>query len=226
MDGNRRYGKSVIGNALEGHKYGSKTALQITEWADTEGIEILTLYGFSSENWSRPAEEVNCLMDLAIEYVKAEIRPLIFNRQIQFKHLCSSESNRLPVELANEFKKLAAETEHFTGMTLNVCFDYGAREEILLTCRDLAEQCAAGQLKASEITNDLFSSRLTTGHCACDPDVLIRTSGEERISNFLLWQIAYTELFFLDKTWPEMEKKDLLEILWSYAEGRERRFGR
>ena len=225
MDGNRRYGMKVIGNSLEGHKYGSKTALQLTEWADTEGIEHLTLFGFSSENWSRAPDEVNCLMELALNYMY-DIRPLIFNRQIRFKHLCSSESNRLPPGLANEFKKLAVETQHFTGMTLNVCFDYGAREEILSTCRNLAEQCATGQLKASEITNDLFSSRLTTGHCGCDPDVLIRTSGEERLSNFLLWQIAYTELFFLDKTWPEMEKIDLLEILWSYAKGRERRFGR
>ena len=111
-------------------------------------------------------------------------------------------------------------------MTLNICFDYGARDEILTACRGLAAQCASGELKASEITEDLFSSRLLTGHCVCDPDILIRTSGEERISNFLLWQIAYTELFFLDKCWPEMEKQDLLKIITAYAKGRERRYGR
>lgn len=226
MDGNRRYGKRKYGKGMMGHWQGGAKAIQVVEWCSTEGVEFVTLYAFSTENWNRTPEEVAYLMDIFLRYVENDLRPIVFKRKLRFKHIYS-EKDRIPHKLLAAIENLRAETEKFpeSNLTVNVCLSYGSRGEITNTFRAIATDCVNQQLQPNDISEDLISSRLSTSHCG-DPDVLVRTSGEERVSNFLLWQIAYTEFFFLKKDWPELEKNDILEVFRTYARGRQRRFGK
>lgn len=225
MDGNRRYGKRMYGKGSMGHFDGGQKALQVIEWLSTEGCKCLTLYAFSTENWNRESAEIDTLMGLFLQFVQDDLRPVVFNRKVRVKHICTDESN-MPENLHTAINELVAETAHFTdGLTLNVCLSYGSRGEILNSCREIAAECVKGTLTPEAITEDTISQHLMTKH-SVDPDVLIRTSGEERISNFLLWQLAYTELFFLEKDWPELEKEDFLKVIRTFAKGRDRRFGK
>jgi undecaprenyl diphosphate synthase len=223
MDGNRRYGKRMYGKGSMGHFDGGQKALQVIEWLSTEGCDAITLYAFSTENWNRESAEVDTLMGLFLQFVEDDLRPVVFNRSIRVKHICSDESN-MPQKLHTAINDLVQETASGTGLTLNVCLSYGSRGEITTAVQAIATKCTNQTMKPSDITEDLISQHLLTSHSK-DPDVLIRTSGEERISNFLLWQLAYTELFFLEKDWPELEKSDFLEVIRSFANGRQRRFG-
>lgn len=226
MDGNRRYGKRKYGKGMMGHWQGGAKAIQVVEWCSTEGVKYVTLYAFSTENWNRTPEEVAYLMDIFLRYVQNDLRPIVFKRKLRFKHIYS-EKDRIPQKLLEAIENLRIETEKFpeSNLTVNVCLSYGSRGEITNTFRKIASDCVNHQLEPEEITEEYISSRLSTSHCG-DPDVLVRTSGEERISNFLLWQIAYTEFFFLKKDWPELEKSDILDVFRTFARGRQRRFGK
>jgi undecaprenyl diphosphate synthase len=226
MDGNRRYGKRMYGKGSMGHFDGGQKALQVIEWMSTEGVKVLTLYAFSTENWNRESSEIDTLMGLFLQFVEDDLRPVVFNRKVRVKHICT-DKDHIPVKLYNAIQALCDETAHHPedSLTLNVCLSYGSRGEIMHACRSISKDVLAGKTKPDGITEDMISERMLTSH-AVDPDVLIRTSGEERISNFLLWQLAYTELFFLNKDWPELEKEDFLKVIRTFGEGRQRRFGR
>jgi undecaprenyl diphosphate synthase len=227
MDGNRRYGKRIYGQGNMGHFDGGQKLLQVIEWLDTEGVKALTIYAFSTENWNRESTEVDTLMGLFQQFVEDDLRPIVFNRKVQLRHICTDSSN-MPPKLHAAINALEEQSMlHATAdsMTLNVCLSYGSRGEILNACRSIARECVAGTLHPDTLTEDAISERLLTAHNP-DPDVLIRTSGEERISNFLLWQLSYTELFFLEKDWPELDKEDFLKVIRTFAKGRQRRFGK
>ena len=225
MDGNRRYGKRKYGKSSMGHFDGAQMALQAIEWMSTEGVKHLTLYAFSTENWNRSSSEVDILMGLFLQFVESDMRPVVFNRKVRVKHICT-DKDHLPPKLYHAINALCEETSIHpeSSLTLNVCLSYGSRGEIAGACRNIANDCLVGKLKPQDVTERTISLNLLTSH-SVDPDVLIRTSGEERISNFLLWQLAYTELFFLDKDWPELEKEDFLKVIRHFAQGRQRRFG-
>ena len=226
MDGNRRYGKRMYGKGSMGHFDGGQKALEVIEWLSTEGIQALTLYAFSTENWNRESSEIDTLMGLFLQFVEHDLHPVIHNRKVRVKHICTDQDS-IPPKLYNAINALCEETATYPegNLTLNVCLSYGSRGEIVHACRAIAKDCAAGKINAEQITEDLISDKMLTSH-SVDPDILIRTSGEERISNFLLWQLAYTELFFLDKDWPELEKEDILKVIRSFAKGRDRRYGK
>ncbi|KAI2503740.1 cis-prenyl transferase [Fragilaria crotonensis] len=223
MDGNRRYGKKYHPeNPTQGHWDGSKTLVSFCKWCIAEQVQILTVYAFSTENWNRSADEVAALMAIFSKYCD-ELRVEAIQRNIQIRVL-STETDRIPPHVKAGMKRMVDETAHCEGgLLLNICLSYGSRGEIVHACRDLASDVQKGALSAHQITEDAIQQRLLS---PVDPDVIIRTSGEHRISNFLLWQLAYAELFFLEKTWPEMQKQDLVEVIEAYAGGRERRFGR
>ena len=227
MDGNRRYGKRIYGQGNMGHFDGGQKLLQVIEWLDTEGVKALTIYAFSTENWNRESTEVDVLMGLFQQFVETDLRPIVFNRKVQVKLICTDVSN-MPPKLHAAISALEDESfqnGNADSMTLNVCLSYGSRGEIVKACQSIAQDCMAGKLQPEALTEDSISERLLTAHSP-DPDVLIRTSGEERISNFLLWQLSYTELFFLEKDWPELDKEDFLKVIRTFAKGRERRFGK
>lgn len=227
MDGNRRYGKRIYGQGNMGHFDGGQKLLQVIEWLDTEGVKALTIYAFSTENWNRESAEVDTLMGLFQQFVEDDLRPIVFNRKVRLKHICTDLSNMPPKLHAaiNELEEQSLPHTTADSMTLNVCLSYGSRGEILNACQAIARECVAGTLQPDSLTEDAISERLLTAHSP-DPDVLIRTSGEERISNFLLWQLSYTELFFLEKDWPELDKEDFLKVIRTFAKGRQRRFGK
>ena len=223
MDGNRRYGRETHGDATRGHWEGSRKLLELTKWCQAEGIRVVTVYAFSTENWHRDAAEVAALMSIFLRYAQ-ELRVVALEQSIRVRVL-STATAPIPAAVRQGLERLQHDTRHGHGLLVNVCLSYGSRGEIVGACRDLVRECSRGELQVDDITEEVFADRLLTGTLP-DPDILIRTSGEVRISNFLLWQLAYSELFFLEKKWPEMEKEDLLDIIRTYAKGRKRRFGK
>ncbi|GKY94319.1 hypothetical protein MPSEU_000397700 [Mayamaea pseudoterrestris] len=223
MDGNRRYGNQVYGSATSGHQCGGEKLLQVAKWCMAEHVKVLTVFAFSTENWRRDPAEVAALMALFVQHCD-QIREQALKRNMRVKILSTDESH-IPQHVKESLHKLQHDTAHcHGGLEMNICLSYGGRGEIVNACRQLAQECVSGQRVAANISEGDLQLALLTSHTS-DPDVLIRTSGEERISNFLLWQLAYTELFFLDCHWPEFSKKDLLKVMRSYAHGRRRRFG-
>ena len=223
MDGNRRYGKEKYGNSTRGHIEGSKKLFKFTQWCLDEGIEILTVYAFSTENWNRPAEEVSALMSIFWKYCN-EFRPWAIENGIRI-HVLATESERIPENMRIAIKQMEVETRHCNKLTMNICLSYGGRNEIVNACKSVAIDLQEGKLNVNQIAETVLQGKMLTSHC-CDPEVIIRTSGEERLSNFLLWQAAYSEFFFLKKPWPAMEKDDLLDVIREFANGRKRRFGK
>jgi len=223
MDGNRRYGKAKFGNATQGHWEGSKKLVEFAKWCHAEGVEILTVYAFSTENWSRDAAEISALMNIFCKYCD-EIRVEALKRGIRVKVL-STETEMLPDDVKAGLRRMVDETAHCTSFLMNICLSYGSRGEIVNACRQIASQVKNQTLDVDDIDEQNISNSLLTGDCI-DPDVVIRTSGEMRLSNFLLWQLAYSEMFFIEHQWPEVSKEDLLEIIRSFACGRKRRYGR
>lgn len=220
MDGNGRWAQKQGQMRVFGHQNGVKAVRDTTEAAAEIGIKYLTLYAFSTENWNRPREEVDALMELLIHTINQEKETLNKNN---IRLLAIGDLHSLPGNCYRELQEAMDETSGNTRMSLVLALSYSSRWEITNAVREIAKEVEQGKLNASQIDEKLISSQLNTSHIP-DPELLIRTSGEHRISNFLLWQIAYSELYFTDKLWPEFGKEDLYEALIDY-QNRERRFG-
>lgn len=220
MDGNGRWAKERGLPRLEGHRAGAESVREVMEACIERGVEYLTLYAFSSENWSRPVTEVKALMSLLDRFLDEKAKDL--DRQ-NVRLLAIGQLDRLPEKTRALIERIQARTAHHTAMTLVLALSYGGREEIVSAARSLATDAVAGKISASEIDGDLFASRLQTAGIP-DPDLLVRTSGEMRISNFLLWQISYAEIIIVKKFWPDFRQGDLFEAVQEYQR-RHRRFG-
>ena len=220
MDGNGRWAEQQGLPRIEGHLRGVESVRRIMEACRDLGVEVLTLYCLSSENWKRPAQELEFLMALLREYLIAERDTLVKNN-LRLKIIGRRE--RLPAEVQSEMDLTIEACSANTGMTLCLAINYGARSELVDCFRALAERVAAGTLKPSDITEESIDEALYTAGLP-DPDLLIRTSGEMRISNFLLWQISYSELWVTETAWPEFDRQHLEEAIREFS-NRKRRFG-
>lgn len=221
MDGNGRWAKKMGNQRIFGHENGVTSVRETTEAAAELGIQFLTLYAFSTENWNRPKEEVDALMTLLVKTIEAETPTLAKNN---VKLLTIGDTSRMPQETANRLQQCIDQTANNTGLHLVLALSYSSRWEITNAIRNMVNDGANGKLLATEINEDTINSYLTTANIP-DPELLIRTSGEYRISNFLLWQIAYTELYFTEVLWPDFRKDDLYQAIVNY-QSRERRFGK
>jgi len=221
MDGNGRWAKGLGKLRVFGHKNGVSSVREVLEGAIEIGIPYLTLYAFSSENWSRPKLEVRALMELLISSLTKELKTFQKNG-VKLKAI--GNLSDLPQNIQKTLSDTIEATKENTKCTLTLALSYGSRKEILDATKKIATQLAAGSLTAEEVTEEVFSANLYTAGTP-DPDLLIRTSGEQRISNYLLWQLAYTELWFSSKMWPEFTRNDLFEAIFEY-QSRERRFGK
>jgi len=220
MDGNGRWAKKRGLPRTAGHKVGAETFRKIATYCKDIGLDYLTVYAFSTENWKRPAEEVNTIMQLLEKYLLEAVDTMQRDQiRLQFVGDISVLSPRLQ-ELAEKTNKLSCQME---GFQVNVCLNYGGRSEILRACKALATACEAGELKADDITEELLANRLYTAGIP-DPELIIRPSGEYRLSNFLLWQCAYSEFYYCDTLWPDFDEKELDLALIDYQK-RNRRFG-
>lgn len=221
MDGNGRWAKQRNLERSQGHVEGVNTVRKITEIASEIGIGYLTLYTFSTENWNRPKDEVDALMNLIVVAIERETPDLIKNN---VRLTMIGDIKRMPEFARTRLQKCMDDTSHCTGLVLCLALSYSSKWEILEAVKGIAEDVKSGKLHEDEINDELFSSYLTTSHIP-DPDLLIRTAGDLRISNFLLWQIAYSELYFTDIYWPDFTKDDFCRAIIDY-QGRERRFGK
>lgn len=221
MDGNGRWAMDRNLPRVQGHQAGVESIRSIVRAAGELGLKYLTLYAFSTENWGRPQDEIGFLMNLLSNYLDKELAEITKNN-IRFRMIGHLED--LPVEIQKKIRRNLKETENNTGLTLNLALSYSARIEIVDAVKRIAEKVKNGQLPIDDITPDIFSAHLYTAGTP-DPDLLIRTSGEMRISNFLLWQLSYTEIYVTEKLWPDFRKEDLLAAIRDFQK-RERRFGR
>jgi undecaprenyl diphosphate synthase len=221
MDGNGRWAKKKGALRIFGHKNAVEAVRDITEGCGELGIKYLTLYAFSTENWSRPKAEVDGLMELLVNTLKQEIKRLSENR---VRLTTIGEISHLPKDCQENLKWAIDQTKSNTGLNLILALSYSGRWEIIQAVKDIAKDVASGKLNPEKINERSFENYLKTSGIP-DPELLIRTSGEMRISNFLLWQIAYTELFITPTLWPDFRKEHLYEAIWSYQQ-RERRFGK
>jgi undecaprenyl diphosphate synthase len=221
MDGNGRWAKQKGMPRVLGHRSGVKSVREVTEAAAEVGVKYLTLYAFSTENWNRPPAEVTALMMLLVETIKGEIRDLNKNG---VRLAAIGDISALPKASYEAIKQGIEDTKNNTRITLVLALNYSAKWEILRAAKALAERTKQGFLDPADISEAIFEKELTT-HGIPDPELLIRTSGETRISNFLLWQIAYTELYFTPVFWPDFGKNELFEAILVY-QNRERRFGK
>jgi undecaprenyl diphosphate synthase len=222
MDGNGRWATGQGLPRTAGHEEGAESVRDITRACRKLGVESLTLYSFSTENWNRPADEVQALMRLLKRYVLQE-RDELLDNQIRLRAI--GQISRLPVFVRKPLQALIRETDRPEAkMTLNLALSYGSRAEITDAIQGISRKVAAGQIRVDDIDEQLVSSHLYTAGLP-DPDLLIRTSGELRISNFLLWQLAYAEIYVTDVAWPEFRRPQLEEAFRAYA-ARERRFGK
>ena len=221
MDGNGRWAAARGLPREKGHEAGAESVRAIVRACRKKGVEALTLYSFSTENWRRPPTEVGALMTLLRQYVLQERREIL-DQGIQLRAIGQIE--RLPVLVRTPLRALSRESRHNTGMVLNLALSYGARAEIVTAVQAIAEKVKRGRLQPSDIDEAVIGQHLSTAGLP-DPDLLIRTSGEHRISNFLLWQIAYAEIHVTDVFWPDFREAALDAALADYA-GRERRFGK
>ncbi len=221
MDGNGRWAKSQGMARVFGHNKGVDSVRQATEAAAELGIKYLTLYAFSTENWNRPQQEVDALMELLVNTIAKETDTLMKNN---VRLLTIGDTNRLPERTREIFKACMEKTQSNNGLQLIIALSYSSRWEITEAVKLIADKVKQGQLDISSIDQQTISRHLNTASFP-DPDLLIRTSGELRISNFLLWQLAYTELYFTDCLWPEFTKEEFYKALVNYQQ-RERRFGK
>ena len=221
MDGNGRWAKSQGQERVFGHQHGVAAVRSVIEGAAELGVRYLTLYAFSTENWNRPRAEVDALMTLMVKAIENELDEFIKNN-VRLQVI--GDVARLPEECRTALQNAISKSASNTGLTVVLALSYSARWEITQMARQVATAAAEHKLKAEDIDDQTVASLLATRNMP-DPDILIRTGGECRVSNFLLWQIAYAELFFVDKMWPDFRKDDLLEIILRYN-SRERRFGK
>ena len=221
MDGNGRWARDRMLPRPLGHRSGMKSVREVVEGAIEVGLEVLSLFAFSQENWQRPAGEVSALMSLLEEYIQREADELDA-QGVQVRML--GELERLTPAAAAAVDRVMKQTAHNTKLRLNLFISYGARAEIVRAARLLAAEVAAGSRKPEEIDEEAIANKLFTADCP-DPDLLIRTSGEQRISNFLLWQVAYTELYISSVLWPDFRRRELYAAILDF-QNRDRRFGR
>ena len=220
MDGNGRWAKARGLPRVAGHRRGADAVRRVVRGAGELGIPVLTLFAFSTENWTRPADEVNDLMGLLRHYLRNELEELHKNGA-RLRVIGNREG--LATDIVRDIADAERMTRNNTRIDVNICINYGARDEILQASRSLARRVAAGELSADDIDEDRFECELLTAGVP-DPDLLIRTSGEQRISNFLLWQCAYAELVFVDTLWPDFGKEHLEQAIAEFRR-RERRYG-
>lgn len=220
MDGNGRWAKQRMLQRIVGHQKGVETVQLIVDECSHLGIGYLTLFAFSAENWLRPKTEVQALMSLLKKYIRKEV-PRMQQNNVRFAVI--GNRGDLPAAVNREIDEAISQTSGNTGMQLTLALSYGSRQEMLQAVVHVAEDLASGRISPDSLDENLFSRYLYTNGIP-DPDLLIRTSGEMRISNFLLWQLAYAELYFTDVNWPDFNRAELHKALQSYQE-RERRFG-
>lgn len=224
MDGNRRYGRKNFGvsGAIRGHRAGGHVLFDFIGYCIDYGVGALTVYAFSTENWNRSAKELESLMQCF-----AEMCPRVLNiclgKSVRVRVL-ASDFQRLPPHIQDLLRQLEEGTKNCTKMNLNLCISYGGRGEIVMAAKSLARSAVKGEIKVEDIDEAALSNHLQT-RGQPDPDFVLRTSGERRLSNFLLWQVAYSEMIFVEKHWPELERNDFLGVLHEFAR-RKRRFGK
>jgi undecaprenyl diphosphate synthase len=221
MDGNGRWAKKKGFLRSIGHENGVDALRGIATSAAKMGIRYLTVYAFSSENWNRPKAEVNALMSLLVSSLRKELKTLTEN-EIQLQAIGKIES--LPGKCQRELNEVILKTAEYNRMTLTLALSYGSKEEITSAVRQIAGKLKEGEIQSEDIDDSLIEKHLYTAGMP-DPDLLIRTGGEKRISNYLLWQIAYSEFYFTPKLWPDFDEEDLYEAILNYQD-RERRFGK
>ncbi len=220
LDGNGRWAKAKGMPRNYGHAQGSKNVERICEEAWRMGIKYLTVYAFSTENWNRPNSEVAALMTLLRNYMKTCLKTAAKN---DMKIRVIGNIEPLDDDIRNRIRELEAATVNNGGLNFTIALNYGSRDELTRAARKMAQDCADGKLKADDITEAVFESCLDT-HGIPDPDLMIRTSGEQRLSNYLLWQLAYSEFYFTDVPWPDFTKEELVKAIEEYNR-RHRRFG-
>ncbi|MCF6514943.1 isoprenyl transferase [Lactobacillus sp. S2-2] len=223
MDGNGRWAKSKFMPRIAGHKQGMENVKNITEIASDLGVKILTLYAFSTENWKRPEKEVKYLMSLPTKFFN-EFVPNLIKNNVKVQTIGDIAS--LPIKTKDAVNQAIEDTKECDGMVLNFALNYGSRSEIVKATKGIVQSISSGELESEDINEDTFSKYLTTSkfNDFADPDLLIRTSGEKRLSNFMLWQVAYSEFLFFDKMWPDVTKDDFKDMIITY-QNRHRRFG-
>jgi len=221
MDGNGRWAQRRSMSRVEGHKRGKDSVRAIVEATRRLGIPYLSLFAFSTENWQRPRREVNALMSLLRRYLRTEIERMMHN---DVRVVAIGDVGRLPSSVRDELDSAIERTRDNRHLTVGLCVSYGGREDIVKAAQSLGGEIAAGRLRPGDIDEDAISGALGTAAMP-DPDLLIRTSGEMRISNFYLWQLAYTEIYVTDALWPDFREPEYVAALAHY-QGRERRFGR
>ena len=220
LDGNGRWAKSKGMPRNYGHTMGAKNVETVCKAANELGINYLTFYAFSTENWNRPESEVNALMNLLESYLKTCIKTADKNNM---RVRVIGDISRLSDKFQNRIKELEEKSASNTGLNLSIAINYGSRDEMLRAMKKMYKDCEAGKFEIEEINEKIFNSYLDTKDLP-DPDLLIRTSGEQRLSNYLLWQLAYSEFYFTDVPWPDFHKKELEEAIVAYNK-RDRRFG-
>lgn len=220
MDGNGRWAKQREEKRTFGHQHGINAVREVIEGAGEVGVEFITLYAFSTENWSRPKEEVDAIMTLLVNVIHSEIESLTKNN-VRLKAI--GELTSLPVECNNTLQDAINQTQNNTGLTVVLALNYSSKWEITNAVQQIAREVKENLLTLENITNDCISEHLSTSFMP-DPDLLIRTSGEQRLSNYLLWQLAYSELYFTPILWPDFTKEDLYEAIVFFQQ-KERRFG-
>ncbi len=221
MDGNGRWAKRQGHNRIFGHKHGVTAVRETTEACAELGIQYLTLYAFSTENWNRPKLEVDALMELLVRTIKNEVKTLMKNG---IRLAVIGKTDMLPERSRARLAEAIEETKHNQRMTLVLALSYSSKWEVAEALRQIAEEAKAGKLDPAAITEETLGNYLSTKGMP-DPELMIRTSGEQRISNFLLWQLAYSELYFTETLWPDFRKEHLYEAIVDYQQ-RERRFGK
>jgi len=221
MDGNGRWARKCGLPKIMGHKKGVETVKKIVKACIKFKIKYLTLYTFSTENWNRPTKEVKALFKLLYQFLDRQSK-LFHDNKVRFCVI--GERDKIDGSLKKKIEKTERDTRNYDTLRVNIALSYGGRQEILSATRSIAEKIKSGTLKPEEIDENIFSNQLYTRECP-DPDLLIRTSGEMRVSNFLLWQISYAELYVTEKLWPDFSEQDLKNAIEEYRK-RERKFGR
>lgn len=220
MDGNGRWAKSRFMPRTYGHKVGVETIRKVVKECSRLGVEYLTLYAFSTENWKRPKDEVSALMGLLVKYLRNELEELHKNN---VKILTIGDISKLPEVCIEELALAKEKTKDNTGLVMSLALNYGGRNDLVNAVKNISQDLVDGKISLDDIGDNLISSHLSTNESP-DPDLVIRTSGEQRLSNFLLWELAYSEFYFTDIHWPDFDEKELQKAIFAY-QSRDRRFG-
>ena len=220
MDGNGRWAKKRFLPRTAGHKAGVETIREVVKECSRLNVKYLTLYAFSTENWKRPKVEIDTLMSLLVSYLKSEIKELHSNN-VRIETI--GDISKLPQSCIKELDNARELTKDNTGVTLNLALNYGSRNDITNAVLDIVKDCKSDKINIESINEDTIKNYLSTKSTP-DPDLLIRTSGEERLSNFLLWELAYSEFYFTDVHWPDFNSQELQKAIYVY-QNRDRRFG-